>query len=61
MRPAPPASNQIEGADLGLIEILINNAGIARDSMFHRMKPEQWVAVINTNLNSLFNMCRGDH
>ena len=48
---------QIE-ADLGPIEILVNNAGIARDSMFHRMKPEQWVAVINTNLNSLFNMCR---
>jgi acetoacetyl-CoA reductase len=48
---------QIE-ADLGPVEILVNNAGIARDSMFHRMKPEQWVAVINTNLNSLFNMCR---
>src|SRR3974390_1207542 len=48
---------QIEAA-LGPIEILINNAGVARDSMFHRMKPEQWTAVINTNLNSLFNMCR---
>jgi acetoacetyl-CoA reductase len=48
---------QIE-ADLGPIEILVNNAGIARDSMFHRMKPEQWTMVINTNLNSLFNMCR---
>jgi acetoacetyl-CoA reductase len=48
---------QIE-ADLGPIDILVNNAGIARDSMFHRMKPEQWTAVINTNLNSLFNMCR---
>ena len=48
---------QVE-ADLGPIEILVNNAGIARDSMFHRMKREQWVAVINTNLNSLFNMCR---
>jgi acetoacetyl-CoA reductase len=48
---------QVE-ADLGPIEILVNNAGIARDSMFHRMKPEQWLAVINTNLNSLFNMCR---
>jgi acetoacetyl-CoA reductase len=48
---------QIE-ADLGPIEILVNNAGVARDSMFHRMKPEQWIAVINTNLNSLFNMCR---
>jgi acetoacetyl-CoA reductase len=48
---------QVE-ADLGPIGILVNNAGIARDSMFHRMKPEQWVTVINTNLNSLFNMCR---
>jgi acetoacetyl-CoA reductase len=48
---------QVE-ADLGPIEVLVNNAGIARDSMFHRMKPEQWTAVINTNLNSLFNMCR---
>jgi acetoacetyl-CoA reductase len=45
-------------ADLGPIEILVNNAGVARDSMFHRMKPEQWTTVINTNLNSLFNMCR---
>jgi acetoacetyl-CoA reductase len=48
---------QVE-AYLGPIEFLVNNAGIARDSMFHRMKPEQWLAVINTNLVSLFNMCR---
>src|SRR5215831_10895362 len=34
------------------------NAGITRDAMFHRMKPDQWTAVINTNLGSLFNMCR---
>src|SRR3954467_6786812 len=45
-------------ADLGPVEILVNNAGITRDTMFHRMKPEQWADVINTNLNSLFNMCR---
>src|SRR5271170_3758785 len=45
-------------ADLGPIEVLVNNAGITRDSQLHRMKPEQWTAVINTNLNSLFNMCR---
>src|SRR5262249_9510518 len=45
-------------ADLGPVEILVNNAGITRDSTLHRMKPEQWTAVINTNLNSLFNMCR---
>ena len=48
---------QIE-ADLGPVEILVNNAGITRDGMFHRMTPENWGAVINTNLNSLFNMCR---
>ncbi len=45
-------------ADLGPVDVLINNAGITRDTMFHRMTPEQWGAVINTNLNSLFNMCR---
>jgi acetoacetyl-CoA reductase len=43
---------------LGPIEVLVNNAGITRDATLHRMKPEQWSAVINTNLNSLFNMCR---
>ena len=48
---------QVEG-DLGPVEVLVNNAGITRDAMFHRMTPEQWNAVINTNLNSLFNMCR---
>jgi acetoacetyl-CoA reductase len=45
-------------ADLGAIEVLVNNAGITRDGMFHRMRPEQWMDVINTNLVSLFNMCR---
>ena len=45
-------------AELGPVEVLVNNAGITRDTMFHRMKPEQWTDVINTNLNSLFNMCR---
>ena len=48
---------QVE-ADLGPVEVLINNAGITRDTMFHRMKPEHWADVINTNLSSLFNMCR---
>src|SRR6202007_3351695 len=37
-------------SELGAVEILVNNAGITRDTMFHRMKPEQWTAVINTNL-----------
>jgi acetoacetyl-CoA reductase len=45
-------------AELGPVEVLVNNAGITRDAMFHRMKPEQWIAVINTNLGSLFNMTR---
>jgi acetoacetyl-CoA reductase len=45
-------------AELGPIEVLVNNAGITRDAPFHRMKPEQWSAVINTNLGSLFNMTR---
>ena len=45
-------------ADLGPIEVLVNNAGVTRDTMFHRMTPDQWSTVINTNLNSLFNMCR---
>ena len=44
--------------DLGPVEILVNNAGITKDGMFHKMTPDQWYAVINTNLNSLFNMCR---
>jgi acetoacetyl-CoA reductase len=48
---------QVE-AELGPVEVLVNNAGITKDAMLHRMKPEQWTAVINTNLGSLFNMCR---
>ncbi len=44
--------------DLGPVDILINNAGITRDVMFHKMTPEQWYDVVNINLNSLFNMTR---
>jgi len=44
--------------DLGPVDVLVNNAGITRDTAFHKMTPDQWGAVINTNLNSLFNMCR---
>ncbi|MFT5509230.1 MAG: acetoacetyl-CoA reductase [Hyphomicrobiaceae bacterium] len=43
-------------ADLGPIEILVNNAGITRDAMFHRLTREQWNQVIDTNLHGLFNM-----
>ena len=46
---------KVEG-DLGPIEILVNNAGITRDGMFHKMTPADWNAVINTNLTGLFNM-----
>ncbi len=45
-------------ADLGPVDILINNAGITRDSMLHKMTLDQWRAVIHTNLDSLFNMTR---
>ena len=43
-------------AELGPIDILVNNAGITRDAPFHKMKPEQWREVIETNLNGVFNM-----
>ncbi len=45
-------------AAIGPIEILVNNAGITRDSTMHRMSFEQWDAVIQTNLTSCFNMTR---
>jgi acetoacetyl-CoA reductase len=43
---------------VGQIDILINNAGITRDSMFKRMTERDWNMVINTNLNSVFNVTR---
>jgi acetoacetyl-CoA reductase len=43
---------------LGPIDVLVNNAGITRDTAFHKMTLEQWNAVINTNLGSLFNVTR---
>ena len=46
---------QVE-ADLGPVEVLINNAGITRDGMFHKMTPQQWKEVIDTNLTGIFNM-----
>jgi acetoacetyl-CoA reductase len=46
---------QVE-ADLGPVDVLINNAGITRDAMFHRMTREQWKEVIDTNLSGVFNM-----
>jgi len=43
---------------VGPIDILVNNAGITRDSVFKRMTESDWMAVINTNLNSVFNVTR---
>lgn len=45
-------------SDMGPIEILVNNAGITRDSTIHKMSAEQWHQVLDTNLGSCFNMCR---
>ena len=45
-------------AELGPVEIVVNNAGITRDGVLHRMSFEQWNDVVATNLTSCFNMCR---
>jgi len=42
----------------GTIDVLVNNAGITRDRMFLKMTPEDWKAVIDTNLNSMFNVTK---
>jgi len=44
--------------EVGPIDVLVNNAGITRDTSFHKMSPEQWHSVISTNLNSVFNTTR---
>jgi len=44
--------------ELGPVAVLVNNAGITRDAMFHKMTSDQWNEVIITNLNGLFNMTR---
>jgi acetoacetyl-CoA reductase len=49
--------SQVE-AELGPVEVLVNNAGITRDGMFHKMTYEQWSAVLRTNLDSMFAMTR---
>ncbi|MCC5969598.1 MAG: beta-ketoacyl-ACP reductase [Pararhodobacter sp.] len=43
-------------SDLGPVEVLVNNAGITRDAPFHKMSPQQWKEVIDTNLTGVFNM-----
>jgi len=45
-------------ADLGPVEVVVNNAGITRDGTIHKMSPEQWAEVINTNITSCFNTAR---
>jgi acetoacetyl-CoA reductase len=44
--------------ELGPVDVLVNNAGITRDAMLHRMSKDNWDAVIRTNLDSVFNMTR---
>ena len=45
-------------ADVGPIDVLVNNAGITRDGTLQKMDPESWETVVRTNLGSCFNMCR---
>jgi len=45
-------------AELGPVDIVVNNAGITRDGTLHKMTPEMWGQVVATNLGSCFNMCR---
>jgi len=45
-------------AELGPIEVLVNNAGIVRDATLHKMTPEKWAEVIRVDLDSVFNTCR---
>jgi len=47
----------VEGT-LGPVDVLVNNAGITRDGMLHKMTPQQWREVINVDLDSIFNMSR---
>ncbi|HHI76384.1 MAG TPA: 3-oxoacyl-ACP reductase FabG [Gammaproteobacteria bacterium] len=46
------------GEEFGTVTVLVNNAGITRDNLLMRMKPEEWQAVIDTNLSSLYRVCK---
>ena len=54
------AQNMVATAqkDLGGLDIVVNNAGILRDAMFHKMEPEQWLSVLNVHLNGTFFVSR---
>jgi len=45
-------------AAFGRVDILVNNAGITRDRIFHKMTDDEWHAVINVNLNGVYNLCK---
>ncbi|HEY5806605.1 MAG TPA: acetoacetyl-CoA reductase [Povalibacter sp.] len=45
-------------AEIGIIDVLVNNAGITRDVVFHKMSRADWESVIGTNLNSMFNVTK---
>ena len=45
-------------ADYGAVNILVNNAGVTRDNLFLRMKDDEWSGIIETNLSSVFRMCK---
>lgn len=50
--------SEIKSSSMGSVSVLVNNAGITRDNLLMRMKPEDWLAVINSNLNSAFYCTR---
>ena len=58
-RPSTRSIETSRKAGTGLPGILVNNAGITRDNLFVRMKDDEWTSVIETNLSSLYRMCRG--
>jgi 3-oxoacyl-[acyl-carrier protein] reductase len=57
-------SNNVESAvktvidTFGRVDVLVNNAGITRDKIFHKMEDADWNAVINVNLNGVYNLCK---
>ena len=56
-KPAPQAIKAVE-AKYGPVDILVNAAGITRDTTLRKMSPQQWVDVLRINLDGVFNMCR---